>query len=140
MAKIGSRNDNENNTYKIVEDVGDKIAQRVDDPQTQAKLDDVIASLGGPGFSETLQYAGTQSTTPADFPAVAANYLIEVAVICRVSNVQGDLLQVSFDGGATYLDMGPGVNVTWSPKLLTQIKLKSNGAAVQYDILINRLL
>lgn len=141
MAGLGSRQDNEQNSYKIVtDDAEQQVAQRVDDPAVRSKLDEVILAIAGATNSETLQFTGTQNTTPALFPPVSAGLIIEIAIISKVTNVVGDLLQVSFDDGATYMDLGPGVSLTWSPGGITQIKLKSNGASVGYDILLNRLL
>lgn len=54
MAQLGSLQDNDKNSFKIVSDNAvDQVARRVDDPITHDKLDEVITALGGAPTNDT---------------------------------------------------------------------------------------
>jgi len=137
---LGSREDNEKKSYKLITDNAEqKVAQRVDDPVTHSKLDDVVTALGGTiGATETLQFSGTVGTSPISLPSVAGGALVTVMVSCKVQTPSSRRLQFSLDGGTTFFTLTPGSMVGWEPKAITQIQIKGNVAGVEYDVIINR--
>lgn len=87
----------------------------------------------------TSQYSGTATTSPTSVPAIAGNAIAECLVRCASSNAVTKRLQVSFDGGTTYMTLSPGEFVGWSLKGgVTQIQLKTPASTTDYEIVLNR--
>jgi hypothetical protein len=128
MAQLGSLQDNQKNSYTIVEDNGTQVAQRV-----KVVGDVSITESSG----TTFQFSGSVDTTAIDIPNVASGDIAQVLISCVAQSASKRLL-FSLDGGTTFFTLTPGSMVGWEPKDIEQIKIKGNTASVLYDVLINR--
>jgi len=87
----------------------------------------------------TVQASGTVGLSTVLFPDPAQTPIAEFLIQCPVDQVDTNRLQVSLDGGVSYLTLYPGGHWAWTPKggLLTQITLLGNVASVNYEIVAN---
>ena len=71
MTQLGSLQDNDRNSFKTVVDNGlQEVARRVDDPITQAKLDDVISALSGATNTTATVYNVTATLANTEYSQV----------------------------------------------------------------------
>ena len=88
----------------------------------------------------TDHFNGTVGTSAVNIPSIAGGVITEILIENLPSNSANKKLLISFDGGTNFKTLGgPGTSFIWSPKgYLTQIKLKSNLASTDYEIVLNR--
>ncbi len=87
---------------------------------------------------DTLQFAASV-TAVISLPTVAGNAISLALVRCKNDQAQSKRLEVSFDGGSTFMELSPGEFVGWPLKGdQTQIQIKA-ATTTDYEIIINRV-
>jgi len=100
-----------------------RIAQRI----TSA----ITAIMGNKGASTA--YVGTATTSVASVPSVAGNAISQCLIRALDKNIE-----ISLDGGTTFLMMEKNDALTWDVKgEITQIQIKTSVATGAYRMLIN---
>lgn len=86
----------------------------------------------------TVQYNANASTVHAAVPSSANKVISEFTIYSPQTNAKSDILYVSFDGGTIFKQITWNSSFTWSVKgKLKQLRVKSNGVSVAYEITIN---
>lgn len=86
----------------------------------------------------TSLFVNTVNTTAVDLPSVAGNRIEELWVNCPSDQASSRRLLFSIDGGSTWVTLMPGEMRYLEPRgFLTQIKVKSAGGDVDYNVTMN---
>ena len=82
---------------------------------------------------ESVAYTGTATTTLSNLPAVADKIISQAFIVADDKN-----LEVSFDGGNTYLPLNKRDSLTWDVKgQIQQIKVRTSSGTADFRALIN---
>lgn len=81
----------------------------------------------------SVAYSGTATTTPADVPSSPGNIISGVSIFNGLNDIQ-----VSFDGGSTYITIGRRAFFSHNVKgEITQFKIKTPSATSDWEALVN---
>ncbi len=91
--------------------------------------------------TEVLQFTGSVTTSPTNFPAVAGNDLVDISILSRIQSPSSKRLLFSFDAGVTFSELAPGQSFSWNlNSAISQIQLKSSVDTCDFDLIMNRIL
>lgn len=125
MASLGSLQDNQKNSFKIVDDGGSsEVGQRVYVSGSAVSLDGTTAS-----------YSGSATTSPSLVPAVAGNAIKEILLKNESSSIA---VLVSLDGGSTYFSIPAERTLSVDPVRgdITQVLVKTLSGTASYSSII----
>jgi hypothetical protein len=93
-----------------------------------------------PDTGTTTQYAATVGTSPISIPSSPGAAIRDCLIRNPSTNTpHTKTLLVSFDAGATFLELSPGEYIGWTPRgSVAQIVVKGSTAGVKYEALLNR--
>ena len=86
-------------------------------------------------------FDGTVGTTAINVPGSAGEAITLAFVHNPKSNAKTDTLSFSFDSGATFTILKRGDSIIWPVnESINQVKIKSNVADTDYEIILNRVV
>ena len=89
---------------------------------------------------QTLQFASSVGTTPTLFPSspVANHFVSEILINTQKMTGFSQRLQVSVDGGTTYMDIKRNTIIGISVRgQIQQIHVKSLSGTINFDMILN---
>jgi hypothetical protein len=123
----------------VTEESGNKVALDVSVKSGTVSTTAADAPADNPNTGDTIHLNGSVGASNTPIPAVAGGVITQVLIECVVDQASTNKLYISFDGGTLFKTLAQGSSMTWTPRGgLTQLVIKGNVAAVDYEILMNR--
>jgi hypothetical protein len=84
-------------------------------------------------IGSTVAFNGTATTSVQSVPALAGTSISDALIISS-----GRRLQVSFDGGGTFLNVPRNGAIAWNVKgQVAQLQVRTSSGTTDFDLLIN---